>query len=118
VNWLFIHQNFPGQYVHVARHLAAAGDQVVFITQQRERQLAGVRKIVYAPVQRAAGINPFVRDFNSAVENGLSVARICEELKRGGFTPDLVAGHNGWGEILYVKDCWPSVPLQIGRAHV
>ena len=111
MNWLFIHQNFPGQYVHVARHLAAAGDQVVFITQQRERQLAGVRKIVYAPVQRAAGINPFVRDFNSAVENGLSVARICEELKRGGFTPDLVAGHNGWGEILYVKDCWPSVPL-------
>jgi glycosyltransferase involved in cell wall biosynthesis len=111
VNWLFIHQNFPGQYVHAARHFAAAGDQVVFITQQRERQLDGVRKIVYAPVRRPAGLNPFVAEFNTAVENGLAVARICEELKRNGFTPDLVAGHNGWGEILYVKDCWPSVPL-------
>lgn len=111
MNWLFIHQNFPGQYVHVARHLAAAGDRVVFITQQRERELQGVRKIVYAPQPRAAGVHPFVGDINAAVENGLAVARICEDLKRQGFTPDLVAGHNGWGEILYVKDCWPSVPL-------
>jgi glycosyltransferase involved in cell wall biosynthesis len=111
VNWLFIHQNFPGQYVHAAKHFAAAGDQVVFITQQRERQLDGVRKLVYAPPRRPAGLNPFVSEFNTAVENGLAVARICDELKRNGFTPDLVAGHNGWGEILYVKDCWPSVPL-------
>ena len=111
MNWLFIHQNFPGQYVHAARHLAAAGEQVVFITQQRERELKGVRKIVYAPTKPAAGMHPFVHEFSSSVENGLTVARICEELKRGGFTPDLVAGHNGWGELLYVKDSFPSVPL-------
>ena len=111
MNWLFIHQNFPGQYVHVARHFAAAGDQVVFITQQRERQLQNVRKIIYAPTRRSAGLNPFVTEINSAVENGLTVARICQELKRSGFTPDLVAGHNGWGEILYIKDVWPSTPL-------
>lgn len=111
MNWLFIHQNFPGQYVHAARHFAAAGDQVVFITQQRERQLDGVRKIVYASPRRPAGLHPFVSEFNTAIENGQAVARICEELKRSGFTPDLVAGHNGWGEILYIKECWPSVPL-------
>ncbi|HTZ37035.1 MAG TPA: glycosyltransferase family 4 protein [Stellaceae bacterium] len=112
MNWLFIHQNFPAQYIHVARHLAAAGDQVVFITQQKERELDGVRKIVYAPARGSgAGVHPFVVDLNMAVENGLAVLRVCEELKRSGFTPDLVAGHSGWGEILYVKDCWPSVPL-------
>jgi glycosyltransferase involved in cell wall biosynthesis len=111
VNWLFIHQNFPGQFVHAARHLAASGDQVVFITQQRDRQLQGVRKIVYAPPRRPPGVHPFASEFNASIENGLAVARVCEELKRTGFTPDLVVGHNGWGEILYVKDCWPSVPL-------
>jgi len=111
VNWLFIHQNFPAQYVHAARYFAAAGDQVVFITQQRERQLRGVRKIVYAPAQRPAGLHPFVGEFSASVQNGLSVASICQELKRTGFIPDLVAGHNGWGEILYVKECWPVVPL-------
>jgi glycosyltransferase involved in cell wall biosynthesis len=111
MNWLFIHQNFPAQFVHAARHLAENGDTVVFITQQRERQLPGVRKIVYQPQPMPQGAHPFVRDFDSAVENGLAVARICEGLKQEGFTPDLVVGHNGWGEILYIKDCWPSVPL-------
>jgi hypothetical protein len=61
--------------------------------------------------ERHPALIPFVSEFSVAVENGLTVVRICEELKRSGFTPDLVAGHNGWGEILYVKDCWPSVPL-------
>ena len=111
MNWLFIHQNFPGQYVHAARRLVDNGDTVVFITQQRERELAGVRKIVYAPRPAPQGSHPFTRDFDTAVENGLAVVQICEGLKREGFTPDLVVGHNGWGEILYVKDCWPSVPL-------
>jgi glycosyltransferase involved in cell wall biosynthesis len=111
MNWLFIHQNFPGQFVHAARHLVENGDTVVFITQQRERELAGVRKIVYAPQAAPQGSHPFTRDFDTAVENGLAVVQICEGLKREGFTPDLVVGHNGWGEILYVKDCWPNVPL-------
>jgi glycosyltransferase involved in cell wall biosynthesis len=111
MNWLFIHQNFPGQYVHAARHLVESGDTVVFITQQRERELAGVRKIVYAPQAAAQGSHPFTHDFDAAVENGLAVARICEGLKHEGFAPDLVVGHNGWGEILYVKECWPNVPL-------
>ena len=111
MNWLFIHQNFPAQFVHATRHLAGNGDRVVFITQQRERELPGVRKIVYVPQQPPPGAHLFTRDFDAAVENGLSVVRICEGLKREGFTPDLVVGHNGWGEILYVKDCWPSAPL-------
>ena len=111
MNWLFIHQNFPAQFVHAARHLAARGDTVVFITQQRDRELDGVRKIVYAPPNREPGTHPFVREFEAAVENGIAVAQICTDLKRDGFTPDLVVGHNGWGEILYVKECWPDVPL-------
>ena len=43
--------------------------------------------------------------------NGLAVARLCEGLKRDGFTPDIVVGHTGWGELLFVKDVWPDVPL-------
>ena len=47
---LFIHQNFPGQYVHIARHLAQSGHQVSFITQPRTAEIAGVRKLEYRPV--------------------------------------------------------------------
>ena len=111
MNWLFIHQNFPAQYVHVARYLAAQGDRVCFITQQKEREIERVRKIVYAPRRQNSRVHPFVREFEASIENGLAVAQICEALKREGFQPDMVIGHNGWGETLYVKDCWPSTPL-------
>ena len=76
MNWLFIHQNFPAQFVHAARYLAEHGDTVVFITQQRERQLPGVRKIVYVPQAPPHGVHPFIRDFDAGVENGLAVARL------------------------------------------
>ncbi len=111
MNWLFIHQNFPAQYVHIARHLAGRGDAVCFITQQRDRELPGVRKIVYVPRSQASKVHPFVREFEASIENGLAVAQVCEGLKREGFRPDMVIGHNGWGETLYVKDVWPETIL-------
>jgi len=111
MNWLFIHQNFPAQYQHAARYFAAAGDDVRFITQQRQREIERVRKIVYIPRRHNGRGHPFVRDTESSIENGLAVAEVCERLKGEGFTPDIVVGHNGWGETLYIKDVWPSTPL-------
>jgi glycosyltransferase involved in cell wall biosynthesis len=112
MNYLFVHQNFPGQYVHIARHLAEIGHQVVFITQrQRNGQIPGVRKIEYAPALSPAATHPYLSEFDAGIANGLSVAGLCEALKRDGFTPDLAIGHNGWGETLYIKDVWPAVPL-------
>lgn len=111
MNYLFIHQSFPGQYIHVVRYLAETGHDVVFITQQYEREIDGVQKIAYSPARAHPGTHPYLTDFDIGIANGLSVASCCETLKRRGFTPDLIVGHNGWGEILYVKDVWPSVPL-------
>ena len=49
MKWLFIHQNFPGQFVHVVRYLARAGHDVNFITQPRKAEIEGVRKFEYRP---------------------------------------------------------------------
>jgi len=111
VNFLFIHQNFPGQFVHAVRYLAQAGHQVNFITQPRSGQIAGVRKLEYRPELPQSCGHDYLRELQSAVANGVAVARLCEWLKRDGFVPDVVIGHNGWGEILYVKDVWPQAPL-------
>ena len=47
---LLVHQNFPGQYLHLARHWgASSSNEVIYITQKGDGQLAGVRKIVYKP---------------------------------------------------------------------
>lgn len=112
MRFLFIHQNIPGQYVHAARYLAQAGHEVSFITQPRTAEIPGVRKLEYQPAVSASSFpHAFTREFEDGVSNGLAVARLCEWLARDGFVPDIVIGHNGWGEILYLKDVWPQIPL-------
>ena len=110
---LFVHQNFPGQYLHLARHLATLpGNEVVFITQRKDATLPGVKKIIYKP-QRVItpNIHHYLRDTEAGVLNAQSVARIALDLKKSGFVPDVMLGHNGWGEIWYLKDVFPQVPL-------
>jgi glycosyltransferase involved in cell wall biosynthesis len=110
---LFVHQNFPGQYLHLASHLARQPEhQVVFITQRREADLPGVRKIVYQPHREVTlGQHRYLRDVEAGVLNAQAVARVALELKQSGFTPEVMVGHNGWGEIWYLKEVFPRAPL-------
>ena len=110
MRFLFIHQSMPGQYTHAARYLAQAGHEVAFITQPRRAEIAGVRKLEYRLTAPASNAHGYVRELENAVANGLAVAGLCQWLARDSFVPELVIGHNGWGEILYLKDVWPSVP--------
>ena len=110
VNWLFIHQNFPGQYVHLASHLAMSGHRVVAIAQRSQPPVDGVRTIRYVPTENAPRPHDYLRPVDSAVRNGLGVARVQRNCERR-VLPDLIIGHNGWGELFYVKDVWPDVPL-------
>jgi len=111
MKFLFIHQNFPGQYVHIVRYLAQAGHRVSFITQPRSAEIDGVCKFEYQPAVPESCGQPYLRELENSLANGLAVARLCEWLNRDGFVPDIIIGHNGWGEILYIKDVWPHVPL-------
>src|SRR5258708_4569365 len=111
MRFLFVHQNFPGQFVHIARHLARTRHDVSFITQPRTAEIAGVRKFEYRPAPHDSNRHDHLQELQSGVANGLAVGRICQWLDRDGYSPDIVIGHNGWGEILYIKDVWPQVPL-------
>lgn len=113
MNILFVHQNFPGQYLHLAQALAAdPRHRVVFITQRRDGTLPGVQKIVYRSDRQAgASTHHYLRSTESHVLNAQAVARVALGLKKSGFTPDLMIGHNGWGEIWYLKDIFPNTPL-------
>jgi glycosyltransferase involved in cell wall biosynthesis len=110
---LFVHQNFPGQYLHLARHLgASSNNEVIFITQRQDATIPGVKKIIYKP-QRVVtrGIHHYLGDTETGILNAQEVARIALDLKASGFVPDVMLGHNGWGEIWYLKDVFPNTPL-------
>jgi glycosyltransferase involved in cell wall biosynthesis len=110
---LFVHQNFPGQYLHLARHLGATpGNQVVFITQRTDATLPGVKNIVYKPQRSVTkGLHHYLRETEAGVLNAQNVARVALDLKQTGFVPDVMLGHNGWGELWYLKDVFPDTPL-------
>jgi glycosyltransferase involved in cell wall biosynthesis len=110
---LFAHQNFPGQYLPLARHLGASGEhEVIFLTQRRDAELPGVRKFVYTPKRAVTGgIHHYLRETEAGILNGQEVLRSCLELRDAGFVPDVMIGHNGWGEIWYLKEVFPKSPL-------
>src|SRR6185437_6956888 len=110
---LFAHQNFPGQYLHLARYLGnQPGNEVAFLTQRKDAALPGVKKVLYAPKRKPGRqTHHYLRDTEAGVLNGQEVARAAHALKTSGFVPDVMLGHNGWGEIWYLKDIYPKVPL-------
>ena len=110
---VFIHQNFPAQYRLLVRHLADAPENTVYyITQPNENRMQGVIKLIYrADAGPREGCHPFTLEIDDAIRTGTAVADVCRMLRDQGIRPDVIVGHNGWGETLYVKDVFPDVPL-------
>lgn len=114
---LFIHQNFPGQFRHLAPALAAdRNNMVLAMTMQRLsiRSWQGVKLVPYA-AQRTSSrdMHPWVRDIETKTIRGEACYRAALALKKEGFVPDLVIAHPGWGESLFIKEVWPDAPLGI-----
>lgn len=111
---LFIHQNFPAQFTHLAPALAAKGHRVTALTMRQGAPdvWQGVHTVKYTlPRSNTPGIHPWVGDFESKVIRAEAVFRAALELKAAGYSPDVIVAHPGWGESLFVKDVWPSVRL-------
>jgi len=111
---LFVHQNFPGQYRHLAAQYAGAGHEVVAIGDKEnlryQPRLPGVRLFAYeAPREDHAGT--FEASALRAMQRGRALAAAAAALRRAGFRPDLVFAHIGWGEALFLKDIFPAAPL-------
>ncbi|MDO6731546.1 glycosyltransferase family 4 protein [Marinovum sp. 2_MG-2023] len=112
--YLLIHQNFPGQYKHLAPALAARGDQVVALTPKVDKptQWNGVTIVPYKiNGNPAKGQHPWLQDFETKVIRGQSCYTAALALKARGFSPDVILAHHGWGESLFLKDVWPEARL-------
>jgi glycosyltransferase involved in cell wall biosynthesis len=110
---LFIHNNFPAQYRHLAQALIRdPNNRVGFITQNRDRDMDGVTKLVFEPARKAhPSTHRYVRQFETAVLEAQGVFRVLQELKGRGFTPDAICAHTGWGLGMFAKDVYPETPL-------
>ena len=112
VNIVFVHQNMPGQFVHLARHFARQkNNKVVFITRRAQNNLRGVTTVEHHPQPVPnAKTHPFAIHFHNQVLFGESVAKVLSSVLKK-FEPELVVAHPGWGEAFFIKDVLPTVPL-------
>jgi glycosyltransferase involved in cell wall biosynthesis len=113
VKFLFVHQNFPGQYLHIVRHLVASRQHdVVFLTEPNANRIPGVRTVPYPkPAGPAPEAHVAARELDGAARRADIVSHTAANLKRLGFEPDIIIGHHGWGELLNLCDIWPDTPL-------
>ena len=111
---LFAHPNMPGQYKYLCPEFANdPKNQVVFLTKAKNAELPGVHKLLYEPGRNVSPhVHRYLYHAEMSVLQGQEAWRAMNRLKREtGFVPDIVVGHPGWGDLLYVKDVWPDVPV-------
>ena len=110
---LFVHQNFPGQFPHLAPALAARGHQVLALTDERNARPSPVPTVRYKAPE-AAPVAGLGRSYAGHAERGYLAARGARVLRdRHGFLPDVIIGHTGWGETLFLREIWPDARLLV-----
>ncbi len=112
MRYLFVHQNFPGQYLHFVRHLLQdQTNEIVFLSEPNSNNMPGVRRVIYPKPAPGQSVHTNIRDFDAAIRRAEAVAGLARNLRGLGFTPDIIIGHHGWGELLDLVDVWPDTSL-------
>lgn len=119
MRYLFIHQNFPGQFRHVVEALADDPANVVIGVGEaanvkgRPALHPRLRVLSYQPHGHGCkNTHHYLRDFEGHIRRGQSVVRLLMKLRdEGGFHPDVVVVHPGWGEGLFLKNVFPNAHI-------
>lgn len=110
---LLVHQNFPGQFLRLAPELKKRGHDVLALTSEHNKRPSPVPVARYrAPTPPEHPVPPLVRTYSETADRGASAARAAEQLRlKHDFTPDVIFGHCGWGETLFLSEVWPEARM-------
>ncbi len=110
MKFVFVHQNFPGQFGRMAAALIKEGHEVVGIGTLKQCSVPGVKYFSYVPVD-GPDDEPYQHRYSPVVprlRRAYGAAHCARQLAEQGFRPDVVAVNTGWGENLFLKDVWPN----------
>lgn len=116
---LFVHQNIPGQFRHLLFDLLRRPGYDVWALGEASRvkanwstPLPGLHLYGYAFNEKAVTIpNGPLKTTDVNIRRGLAVAKSLHTLKEKGLQPDVILGHPGWGEMLFVRDVFPNARI-------
>jgi len=108
---LYVHQNFPAQFGHIARHLITKlGWECSFISQTPAGMVDGINKITYKLSGGATKANHYCsRTFENTVWHCDGVYHALKALPH--LQPDLIVGHSGFGSTLFLRELYRDRPI-------
>jgi glycosyltransferase involved in cell wall biosynthesis len=113
VRVLLIHQNFPAQFRHLCPALLAAGHEVAAIGNRND--VPPMSGLVYlqasGPPAEALRESSAEQRCLRQFAQGRKVSRQLQVLARRSWHPDVVVAHPFWGDLLFLDDVFPDVPL-------
>jgi glycosyltransferase involved in cell wall biosynthesis len=106
---LFVHTNFPAQFADIARALVARGERCAAIGSADAPGLYGVRVERWNNTRGSTpDLFPLAVRAEADLIRGHAAWMAARTLKAEGFEPDLIIGHPGWGETVFMGDLWPK----------
>ncbi|KQT82828.1 glycosyltransferase [Aurantimonas sp. Leaf443] len=110
---LFVHNNFPAQFRHLAAHLARdPANEVRAIGADFASAPRGVvlHRYNFQPAQ-SAETHSFARRFDLECRRAEQALYVASMLNADGFRPDTIVAHGGWGEALPLRAVWPQARI-------
>ncbi len=112
---LFVHQNFPGQFLHLAPEMQRRGHECLALTDFSNNRASAIPVVKYRhqvtqPDPTACRLG---RNYTQQSDRGVTCARAAMQLRQTGYIPDVIFGHSGWGETLFLKEVWPEAKLLV-----
>jgi glycosyltransferase involved in cell wall biosynthesis len=109
--FLFIHNAFPGQFVHLCQRLVLLGHEVHgFGLHAPAKPIPGVKFHGYALPNQLPASAAFehLQDLQVKLVRAEAALPALLALSKAGLHPDMVVAHPGWGEAIFAKDVWPD----------
>ena len=108
---IIVHRNFPGQFVHICKALRNRGDYITSIGANIKGQSLSDRHYKYQ-IRRGNGrdTQELTLETETKFIRAEGVVETAKMLKQNSYRPDLIIGHPGWGETIFLKTVWPEVP--------
>lgn len=106
---LFVHNGSPGRFEFVGQALVARGWTCKLINGPKGRDIAGVETVRWAPpLGTAEAPRSPLKRIETDITYGRSAAQAAQSLRDSGFYPDVIIGHPGWGEMLFLRTIFPK----------